>query len=128
MSEYAEPRVNTLEVTLHELEEDLKLTAEQRPAWNKYVDGVRALGNDVARGRVQRPPQGDVMQRIDRMVDAARNRLTALEDISQAAKTLYAALTPEQQKAADPRFANVMAMPLEAGPGMMGGRGGPPPR
>jgi hypothetical protein len=109
-----EPRVNTLEVTAHELHEDLKLTAEQEPLWQAYVDKVRALGNDLARERGRRPAQADVQQQIDRIVDAARNRLTALEDIAQAAKTLYAKLTPEQQPAADPRLANLMAMPLAA--------------
>jgi hypothetical protein len=109
-----EPRVNSLEVTAHELHEDLKLTAEQEPLWQAYVDKVRALGNDLARERGRRPAQADVQQQIDRIVDAARNRLTALEDIAQAAKTLYAKLTPEQQPAADPRLANLMAMPLAA--------------
>jgi len=110
-----EPRVNTLEVTVQELHEDLKLTAEQEPLWQAYVDKVRALGNDVARERGRRPAQAsNVPQQIDRMVDAARNRLTALEDIAQAAKALYAKLSPEQQPAADPRLANLMAMPLSA--------------
>jgi len=107
-----EPRINTLEVAVHELHEDLKLTAEQAPLWQAYLDKVRALGNDVARERGRRPAQGNVQQQIDRIVDAARNRLTALEDIAQAAKALYAKLAPEQQPAADPRLANLMAMPL----------------
>ena len=109
-----EPRVNTLEVTVHELQEDLKLTAEQEPLWQAYVDKVRALGNDVARERGRRPAQANVPQQIDRILDAARNRLTALEDIAQAPKALYAKLSPEQQPAADPRLANLMAMPLSA--------------
>ena len=79
-----------------------------------YVDKVRALGNDVARERGRRPAQANVQQQIDRILDAARNRLTALEDIAQAAKALYAKLSPEQQPAADPRLANLMAMPLSA--------------
>src|SRR5438876_5141462 len=110
----AEPRVNTLEVTVQELHEDLKLTAEQEPLWQAYVDKVRALGNDLARERDRRPAQANVQQQIDRIVDAARNRLTALEDVAQAAKALYAKLAPEQQPAADPRLANLMAMPLSA--------------
>jgi hypothetical protein len=109
-----EPRVNALEVTVHELHEDLRLTAEQEPLWQAYVDKVRALGNDLARERAQRPAQANVQQQIDRIVDAARNRLTAMEDIAQAAKALYAKLAPEQQPAADPRLANLMAMPLTA--------------
>ena len=108
-----EPRANLLEVTAHELHEDLKLTPQQEPLWEAYLDKVRALGNDIARER--RPlggAAGNVAQQIDRIVDTARNRLTALEDIAQAAKDLYAKLTPEQQPAANPRLANLMTMPL----------------
>lgn len=115
-----EPRVNGLEVTIEELREDLKLTADQEPLWQSYVDKVRALGNDIARERARRPEQVSVEQQIERIVDTGRNRLAALEDIAQAAKDLYAKLTPEQRPAADPRLANLMAMPL--------GAGGPAPR
>jgi hypothetical protein len=58
----------------------------------------------------------NLMQRIDRVVDAARDRLTALEDIGQAAKALYAKLAPEQQAAADPRLANLMLVALNSAP------------
>lgn len=113
-----EPRANMLEVTAHELHEDLKLTPQQEPLWDAYLDKVRALGNDIARER--RPlgsALGNVAQQIDRIVDTARNRLTALEDIAQAAKDLYAKLAPEQQPAANPRLANLMTMPLGLGEG-----------
>ena len=109
-----EPRVNQIEVTLHEFHEDLKLTGAQAPAWESYVAKLRALASDLARESRSRPPQLGLLQRIDRVVDAARNRLTALEDIAQSAKALYAGLTPEQQKMADPRLANLIAMPLAA--------------
>jgi len=109
-----EPRVNQIEVTLHEFHEDLKLTDAQEPAWETYVEKLRALARDVARESRSRPAQLDLLQRIDRIVDSARNRLTALEDIAQSAKSLYAGLTPEQQKTADPRLANIIAMPLAA--------------
>ena len=121
-----EPRVNMLEVTAHELHEDLKLTPQQEPLWDAYLDKIRALGNDIARER--RPlgsAAGNVTQQIDRIVDKARNRLTALEDIAQAAKDLYAKLSPDQQPAASPRLANLMTMPLGdqgGGPGGPGGR------
>ena len=109
-----EPRVNQIEVTLHEFHEDLKLTDAQEPAWENYVAKLRALASDAARESRSRPAQLGLMQRIDRIVDSARNRLTALEDIAQTAKSLYAGLTPEQQKMADPRLANIIAMPLAA--------------
>jgi hypothetical protein len=111
-----EPRVNQIEVTLHEFHEDLKLADAQEPAWESYVEKLRALARDVARETRARPPQLGLAERIDRIVDSARNRLTALEDIAQSAKALFAGLTPEQQKMADPRLANIIAMPLAAFP------------
>jgi hypothetical protein len=107
-----EPRVDQIEVTLHEFHEDLKLTGAQEAAWEDYVAKLRALARDVARESRSRPAQLGLVQKIDRIVDSARNRLTALEDIAQSAKALYAGLTPEQQKMADPRLANIIAMPL----------------
>lgn len=107
--------VNPLEVTVEELRQDLKLTAEQEPVWQSYVDKLRALAGDVARERNRRTAAGgSVPQQIDRIVDAARNRLTALEEVADSAKALYAKLAPEQQPAADPRLANLMTMPLAA--------------
>jgi len=108
----APERVNALEVTLHELHEDLKLTAQQEPLWQGYADKVRALAGDMARERGRKPAPGSLPQQIDRQVDAARNRLTALEDIAQSAKALYASLSPEQRPAADPRLANLMTIPV----------------
>jgi LTXXQ motif family protein len=114
----AEP-TPALEVSLHELEEDLKLRPEQAPLFDKYAEGVRALANDVARDRrregATNAVKAGVLERIDRSVDALRNRLTAVEDIAQAAKALYASLDPTQQAAADPRLATLMVLPL--GPG-----------
>ena len=110
----APERVNALEVTLHELHEDLKLTPEQEPLWESYAEKLRALARDVARESGRRllrdGAPASLPQQLDRQVDAARNRLTALEDIAQSAKALYARLAPEQQPAADPRLANLMAM------------------
>jgi hypothetical protein len=109
-----EPRVNLLETSLEELHEDLKLSAVQEPLWASYADKLRALANDVARERNARPSGASLslLQRMDRVVDAARNRLTALEDIAQAGRLLFESLSPEQKAAADPRLANLMAQPL----------------
>jgi hypothetical protein len=106
----------TLEVTLHELQEDLKLVPEQQPLFDAYAEALRGLANDVARERQRqnaaKAVSATLVERIDRNVDALRNRLTAVEDIAQAAKTLYARLNPDQQRAADPRLATLMLLPL----------------
>lgn len=103
-----------LEVTLHELEEDLKLAPEQQPLFDAYAETLRGLANDVARQRqsTAKAATATLVERIDRNVDTLRNRLTAVEDIAQAAKALYAKLNPDQQRAADPRLATLMLLPL----------------
>ena len=69
-------QVSSLEVTLHEFHEDLKLSAEQEPAWAAYVERIRALANDIARERMQREKaQVSVLQRIDRTVDMALRQI-----------------------------------------------------
>jgi len=98
------------EVVMHELYEDLRLTPAQQPAWQSYADKVQAMVSDFARerGRTQAGPQLSAMQQFDRTLDAARNRLTALEDIAAAAKVLYDGLAPEQKSIADSRLAAVV--------------------
>jgi len=78
----------------------LKLTAEQGAAWQSYEDRVVELLEDMA--RVAESPAGEgALKQIDRKVDLARNRLSALEDLSDAAKKLYASLSSEQKATAD---------------------------
>jgi hypothetical protein len=102
------------EVIMHELYEDLKLTPAQQAAWESYADKVQALVSDFARerNRAQAGAQGgaplNALQQFDRTLDTVRNRLTGLEDIAAAAKTLYEGLTPEQQLVADSRLAKII--------------------
>jgi len=103
-----------MEVIMYELHEDLRLTPAQQPAWQSYADKVRALAADLARERSRAQtgaPAGaqlNALQQFDRTLDAARNRLTALEDIAAAAKTLYDTLAPEQKSIADARLATII--------------------
>ena len=99
-----------LEQTIEELRVDLKLSTAQMPAWEAYIGKVRALAGDISRSRSEMPagPETSALQRLDRSVDAARNRLAALEDVSDAAKALYAILAPEQKSRADPRLATIV--------------------
>ena len=102
------------EVVMHELHEDLKLTPAQQPAWQSYADRLQAMASDLARDRsrarggTQSGPPPNALQQLERTLDAARNRLTALEDIAAAAKTLYEGLTPEQKSIADSRLATII--------------------
>lgn len=105
-----ESTVELVEFRLLMLEEDLKLSPSQQKTWDPYADQVRALATDVSRerGRVQAGAQLTALQQINRAVDTARNRLTALEEIAAAAKTLYDGLSPEQKMLADSRFATII--------------------
>ncbi len=115
------------------LEEDLRLSADQRAAWRSYADKVKALVADIGRERERGPlsaGQGNSLQQIEHAVDIARNRLTALEDIAAAAKTLYAGLNPQQKSVADPRLATIVSAVTNGAGGAASGRprrpGSPP--
>jgi len=120
--------VDQLALILAQLQEDLKLTADQRAAWDAYTRSLEALASDVLRerGRTKEVMQMKVLQRLDHAVDVARDRLTAVEDIAAAAKRLYAGLTPEQQSIADPRLATAIAAAVDSGSTNAGIRPGPP--
>ena len=109
-----ETGVNRFEATVEELRQDLNLAPEQRPAWETCVGKVRALADDVSRERARQRTASaaelNAVQRVEREVDAARNRLAALEEIADSAKALYAGLSPEQRKVADARLANLVGL------------------
>jgi hypothetical protein len=93
------------------LEGDLRITAAQRPLWNAYADRVRKLADDIARGRfITRSNDATEIpasEQFDRLADVARNRLTAVEDIVDAGKALYAGLGLQQKSTADRRLVAV---------------------
>jgi len=122
VQEKPENSVDQLALILAELQQDLKLTADQQVAWDAYARNLEALASDVARerGRTKEVMQMKVLQRLDHAVDVARNRLTAVEDIAAAAKKLYAGLTPEQQSMADPRLATAIAAAAASGSAQLG--------
>jgi hypothetical protein len=109
------------------LEEDLKLSPAQRPAWNAYSNRVTRLLSDTTRTG-EMTLTGDLTgpQRLDRLADVARNRLTAIEDIVEAGKELYAVLTPEQRAIADNRLATTVLPIVSGGAAVSGARGSPP--
>jgi len=93
-------------VQLDQLENELKPSVEQRAAWNAYADKILRLADDMTRSRfaarvAPRPTDATAAQQLDQLVDSERNRLTAIEDIADAGKALYATLTAEQKVIAD---------------------------
>jgi len=109
--------MNLLEFRLENMQDDLKLTPSQSRLFDVYAERVRALAGDITRerdrARAQPSTQPPAPQQIDRLLDVARNRLTALEDIAASAKVLYENLNTEQKLLADSRVATLV--PLLAG-------------
>ena len=103
--------LGTVQYRLELLEEDLRLRPEQNAAWAAYRSRVLKLAEDTQRAS-RTALGGDLTapKRLDKLADIARDRLTAIEDIVDAGKALYATLTPDQQMRADRR----MAVPVMA--------------
>lgn len=91
----------TIEQRLVEVRIQLGLRPEQESLWDTYQEKVGALLTDQLRARPAKEPKGDALQQIERKIDTVRNRLTALEDIAEAARRLYAALDGAQKEKAD---------------------------
>lgn len=90
------------DVTLPQVRDHLALTAQQQPLWSAYESTVNAYAASYYREKPVLPSQEDTApHQIGRLVDNLQNRLASLEEIERAAKTLYASLTPEQQKIAN---------------------------
>lgn len=106
------------------LKAQLKITAEQEAAWNAYTEAMKPGANMMNH---QRPDPAEMAklttpERIDRMQALRAQHMgemsAAMEKRAQATKTLYAQLTPEQQKLFD-----AAAMPGQRG--AQGGHRGP---
>jgi hypothetical protein len=85
----------------------LKLTPEQAPAWQVYENKVVSLLDDLSRGMSQSAGV-TALKQIDARVDVIRNRLTAMEDIAEAASKLYGGLSEEQKRTADRLLAGTL--------------------
>jgi len=117
-----------VEARLAYLKTALKITDAQQPQWDAFADTLRkqartadermqARRAQMAEGRKGTPPTA-----IERM-EFAKTRLAAssarLDETLAAAKPLYAALSPKQQKVAD----ELLASRGPRGPGHRGGHG-----
>ena len=94
---------------MSQLEEDLQITAQQMPLWKAYRTRVMDMLEDTKRGPRVSASETTAPKRLDALADMSRNRLTAVEDIVDAGKALYATLTPAQKEVADRRLALPLA-------------------
>lgn len=107
-----------VQVSLERTADDLRINAGQEQLWNDYAKRVTRLAEDISRARyVPRDIQIEnftAPQVFDRITQVAQNRLTAVEEIADAGRALYARLSPDQQRIADRRLAGI-ALSLASG-------------
>ncbi|MEO8755425.1 MAG: Spy/CpxP family protein refolding chaperone [Casimicrobiaceae bacterium] len=105
--------VELVNMRLGQLEEDLNLRPNQIALWKVYRDRVMQMLDDQRRAMrsasAYTAVETTAPKRLDTLADAARDRLTATEDIVDAGKAFYAVLTPEQRTIADRRLALPLA-------------------
>lgn len=95
------------------LEAELGITEDQEPAWQEFAAVIRE--SERARSdrwqerrehwkeerKSGRDERSGLDERIDRRLEAMDRRVATFTKIGEAAKKLYAQLTPEQQRTAD---------------------------
>jgi hypothetical protein len=108
----------------------LRLSNSQLPEWAIFEERSQRVLQDILKS--QGPKQisravTNAPQRIDLALDYPRNRLTALEDVSDSAKRLYESLSAEQRAVADGRLPAVVLLLATAPPPSGGSAGLRPP-
>lgn len=91
---------------LSALQEKLKLKPDQEAAWKTFVSATQPdlrhqADRQAMRGEFEKL---STPQRLDRMLAMAEARRARMLERSQAIKTFYAQLSPEQQKVFDAEF------------------------
>ena len=102
-----------VQVVLDRLEDELKIGAHQQKAWDAYRSKVVRYAEDLSRARYSARDMQDggtgVPQQLDRLTEIANNRMTAVEEIVDAARAVYATLGSEQKQVADK---NLVIVPI----------------
>ncbi len=108
-----------------QLKSALKLTASQEAAWNAYVASTAPNPPANAPGMAKEDlSKLTTPQRMDKMQAHHAERSAAMSKRIEAVKTLYAALTPEQQKVFDTQAHGGFQRAGMRGEHRMGGHGG----
>ncbi len=94
-----------------DLKAKLKITASQEPAWTAFTTNMKppaGMGTPPDRAMMDKL---STPERLDKMRAMHKERMTAMDAAMdkrvEATKTLYAALTPEQQKTFDAEHAKM---------------------
>lgn len=105
-----------------QLKTELKITAAQEPAWNAYV--ARTAHEPRKPVAAEDWSKLTTPQRLDKMQALKAERDAEMSKRIDATKSLYAALTPEQQKAFDAQGPGRFQRAGMKGEHRMGGKGG----
>ncbi|GEM_PF-2580555 len=101
--------VANVEKRLARFKNELKITSEQERVWAMYAENTRNNVKDI-RDRMEEAnheqPQ-TAPERFDRHIELMKKRLVSFENMDDALKQLYAALTHEQKAIADRHFAKM---------------------
>jgi hypothetical protein len=93
------------QLALDRLEGQLQIGAHQQKAWDAYRAKVIRYAEDLSRARFSARDMQDgglsATQQFDRLTEIAGNRMTAVEEIVEAGRAVYAALGPDQKRLAD---------------------------
>jgi hypothetical protein len=89
---------------LTRLKSKLAITAEQELPWSAFSNTVLQQMEQFKARHQGRSSAETAPERIDRQVALMKERAAAFETVGQAAKTLYAALSPQQQQIADEKL------------------------
>lgn len=90
------------EARLAFLKSELKITADQEPAWEAYTKQAKARAETMESFRTQPPAIAQsTPERLEQRAEFAKQHAQQLTAASAALKDLYAVLTPEQKAIAD---------------------------
>ncbi len=100
------------------LHDGLRLRDDQMPLWRDFSETLNRVIDDERRwerrARASYAATSQAPQAMDTSLDALQNRITALEDVVQLAKHLYASLDAQQKNVADQHM-NMIVMTLAGG-------------
>lgn len=96
-----------VEQRLTRLKGELKITAEQEPLWQAFAEKSKSeagKGMQAMREHMQDSKPVSAPERLTQIQGHMKERIAALESVSESFNRLYAGLTPEQKAVADKHF------------------------
>jgi protein CpxP len=109
---------------LADLKTQLKITAQQEPAWQafaaKATERAKAMQSLQAQHTSATDAKTAAPDRMAQHIDAMKQHLAGMETMQVALKDLYAVLTPEQRTVADQHASRMGGHGHGMGPGQRG--------